>query len=353
MVYLIRALYIFTAVTILNGCNSYQLTSYYDQNNDGIYQIRSNSSKYKEIFDNIAYSVSQEDNESFDDQLPWGDNPDSREIVYNFFPSYGGFYPYNYQYGRFGFSPYNPYYYYDGFYGYGSYYSPYSFYLNPYFNYEYPYLYRARFGLSRYYPYNYYNGYDKNYYYKNNSGAAIAKINTRRGEKRSNTSKIDRSNLASNSSFYNRGSASTRVSNNFETNENDRVIRNQKGDRVNTIESEKIYSRYSNTSRESLRNINYVPNLNAIKREKIKNTYQEARSLRGRINNSPGYNSYRSNNYRNSSSPRTNSGSFNTSPRSFTRSNSNGSFSRSSSGGASRSSGSSRGSSSRGSGNKN
>tara|TARA_B100001057_G_scaffold444520_1_gene481496 strand:+ start:10403 stop:11461 length:1059 start_codon:yes stop_codon:yes gene_type:complete len=349
MLNILRTFCFLITLILLNGCNSYQLTSYYDENNDGIYHIRSNSSKYKKIFDNIAYNVNEEDQQSFDDQLPWGDDPDSTEIVYNFFPSYGGYYPYNfgylnsrnyYRYGRFNFFGNYPYYYNNGPYGFGfPYYSPYNFYLNPYYSYENPYSYR--FGLSRYYPWRYYNSNEKEHYGSRNYGGSISKINSRRGERKSSGTKINRDNLATSSNFYNRGSAMPRLSNDSKTNENDRVLSNFRGSEVKTYQSEKNYSRYSNTSRESLRNLNYVPDLNSIKKEQIRNTYKEARSFRGIKNNSPGYNSYRSNNnYNNSNNSRSSSRSYNA-PRTFSRSNSSG---------TSRSSSSSRGSSARGSG---
>lgn len=343
----------FTIVLIalfLNSCNSYQLASYYN-NSDGIYLSDSNSSNYQKIFDDIAYNVPEEDLTNQSPNLPWGENPDSTEVVFNIFPNYSfnplyqGFYsPYN----NFRLNPYfNNYY----MYGFNSpYYYPFGYYFNPYNSLENQYWYYFRF--SRYYPYYNYRGYE-NYqsdYYLDRSTLSYSKVNSRRGEKRNSVTEKDRSNPSRITNIYSRGSNISRSYSNFDKIENDRIINNPKTNEVRTYQSDRVYMRNRNESRESSRVSNYVPNLNSIKKEQIKNTYREARSFRNPIR-PVDYNNSRTNNYNRSNNYRSNS--YNSIPNNSNNSrvrSSGTSISRSSSGGSSRSSSSSRGTSSRGSG---
>ena len=341
-------IWILLVVITIQSCNSYQLASYYDDY-DGIYGSNLNSSKYEKIFDDIAYDISEEDLVSSSSGLPWGDNPESTEVVFNFFPNYS-FNPYYYgSYNSFRLNPYyNNYYMYSY---YSPYYSPYGYYFRPYNSFENPYWYHYRFsGYYPYYNYRAYEKYSKDYLYGANGNVSYVKVNSRRGEKQSSRSRSNRSELSNVSSVYSRGSNIINSPSNFDGIENDRIIKNARTDEVRLYQSDRIYTRNRDGSRAESRGVsNYVPNLNSIKREQIKNTYREARSFRNPINpidyNNSSYNYNSRNNNRSNYTP-SNNRSYNSS----SRASSGSSFSRSSSSGTSRSSSSSRGTSSRGSG---
>ena len=361
-----RSTYSFLSLLLLtifvHSCNSYQLASYYD-NSDGIYVSNSGSSSYQKIFDDIVYNIPEEDLTNSSPNLPWGDNPDSTEVVYNLFPSYNinTFYQNYYSpFNSFRLNPYFNNYYMHGFNN--RYYSPYGYFFSPYNSLENQYWYYFRF--SRYYPYYNYRGqenFESDYYLERNSIASYSKVNSRRGEKNYSVNENDRNKSSRITDISNRGSNIILSNSNFEKIENDRVINNPKIDEIRTYQSDRTYRRNSNVSRESVRVSNMVPNLNSIKKEQIKNTYREARSFRNPIrpvdyNNTSSNNYNRINNSNSSNFNRTNnrSNSYNSRPntsnnRSNVRSSAS-SISRSSSGGTSRSSSGSRGTSSRGSG---
>ena len=77
--------------TFLTSCSSYYLASYYE--NDGIYFTNQSSNYYKGVFDEYS-QLSLDDTQNDVDtlsNLPWGANPDSVEVIYNF-PHFGRFY---------------------------------------------------------------------------------------------------------------------------------------------------------------------------------------------------------------------------------------------------------------------
>ena len=80
-------LMIFSAFFI--SCSSYQLASYYDDS-DGIYSSNERGLDYEVVFKDFAdESLNINSSEELDSgSLPWGANPDSIEIVNNFFPSF-------------------------------------------------------------------------------------------------------------------------------------------------------------------------------------------------------------------------------------------------------------------------
>ena len=338
-------------VTIfVQSCTTYQLSSYYD-NSDGIYASNLDSSSYQKIFDDIVFNIPEENLANSSPNLPWGDNPDSTEVVFNLFPSYNinTFYQNYYSpFNSFRLNPYFNNYYMHGFNN--RYYSPFGYFFNPYNSIENQYWYYFRF--SRYYPYYNYRGlenFESDYYLERNSITSYSKVNSRRGEKKYSVNENDRNKSSRISNISSRGSKIILSNSNFEKIENDRVINNPKINEIRTYQSDRTFTRNSNISRESGRVSNMVPNLNSIKKEQIKNTYREARSFKNPIR-SVDYNSPASRNYnRNYSSNSNNQKSNISNNRSNVRS-SGSSISRSSSGGTSRSSSSSRGTSSRGSG---
>ena len=124
------------------GCNAYQLASYYDDS-DGIYVSNVRGIDYGVVFSDIAEETlnSYSSSENKSQYLPWGANPESTEVVNNFFPNFGSYYldPYYYNMG------FNPYFGYGG-YGFGPafyhnifgyemgypFYRHYSFYFSPF-----------------------------------------------------------------------------------------------------------------------------------------------------------------------------------------------------------------------------
>ena len=134
--------------TFLSSCSSYYLASYYED--DGIYYTNQSSNYYKGVFDEYSQlSLNDTQNEvDTSSNLPWGANPDSVEVIYNF-PHFGRFYynpffhdmsfnPFFNAYGRFINYGYTslPFYYNSYAYemGYPFFPRPIDFYLNPYSN---------------------------------------------------------------------------------------------------------------------------------------------------------------------------------------------------------------------------
>ena len=75
------------------GCNAYQLASYYEDS-DGIYvsneEVLITKLCLVTYADETLNSYSSTDNKS--QYLPWGANPETTEVVNNFFPSFGSYY---------------------------------------------------------------------------------------------------------------------------------------------------------------------------------------------------------------------------------------------------------------------
>ena len=76
--------------TLFVSCNSYQLASYYGDN-DGIYVSSNRGIDYEVVFNDYANEYSNSDITGTDN-LPWGANPESVEVINNFFPNFGRFY---------------------------------------------------------------------------------------------------------------------------------------------------------------------------------------------------------------------------------------------------------------------
>ena len=358
------------------GCNSYQLASYYGDN-DGIYVSTERGIDYEVVFNEYADESLNTftSNENDSRNLPWGANPETTEIVNNFFPSFGRFYYDPFYHGmaynpfftnngmfiNYGFRPpffYNSFAYEMGY----PFYGPLNFYFSPYAtslgNY-YWYMMRNR----RYAPWYYggmYNSYAFQDQYRidygngNSSRLSFSNSATRRGEKSSSNgvSRNSDSQGVKVSGIYSRlGSyggvyidRSRGVSNydDIDRSINLREIKNN--DLIG------VYSRGSSNSRNMNRNSS-IPNLSAIKSDYVREAYQRIRSVNP---SQRGNSSYRSSSndysngpsYYNSRSSRNNSSYSNRGGYSGSRSSGavqGGSFSSPSSSGAS--SGGSRGSS--------
>ena len=304
--------------TFLTSCTSYYLASYYED--DGIYYTSQNSNYYKGVFDEYSQLSLNDTQNDMDttSNLPWGANPDSVEVIYNF-PYFGRFYynpffhdmsfnPFFNRYGRFinyGYT--NPFFYNSYAYemGYPFFPRPIDFYLNPYSNFIGNY-YWYYFNRSRWFYPGYYRGLfnskkyndsyaDSNYEY---TKPGYSKSASRRGEKSSEVN----SNV--------RSSNSMRISGIYS---GDRVIQNPnsespndaKYDRVNNRNLGEINrntnipiyrSRQVNSSR-NLPSLNSVPNLNRIKNEALRDSYRRIRSIRTNTRNSNSYKSGFENDY--------------------------------------------------------
>ena len=358
------------------GCNSYQLASYYGDN-DGIYVSTERGIDYEVVFNEYADESLNTftSNENDSRNLPWGANPETTEIVNNFFPSFGRFYYDPFYHGmaynpfftnngmfiNYGFRPpffYNSFAYEMGY----PFYGPLNFYFSPYAtslgNY-YWYMMRNR----RYAPWYYggmYNSYAFQDQYRidygngNSSRLSFSNSASRRGE-RSSSNGVSRNSDSQGvkvSGIYSRlGSyggvyidRSRGVSNydDIDRSINLREIKNN--DLIG------VYSRGSSNSRNMNRNSS-IPNLSAIKSDYVREAYQRIRSVNP---SQRGNSSYRSSSndysngpsYYNSRSSRNNSSYSNRGGYSGSRSSGavqGGSFSSPSSSGAS--SGGSRGSS--------
>ena len=295
------------------GCNAYQLASYYDDS-DGIYVSNVRGIDYEVVFSDIAdetlNSYSSSGNKS--QYLPWGANPESTEVVNNFFPNFGSYYldPYYYNmgfnpyfgYGGYGFGPA----FYHNIYGYEMgypFYRHYSFYFSPFATSPgsyYWYMMRYR----RYIPWYYGGMYDSIAYkdqynneVSNTSRVSFSNSASRRGE-RGSSSGVSRNNDSQGvriSGLYSRLSSyggvymdRTRgVSDYDDTNTNINLREIKNNDLIG------VYSRGSSNSRSINRNSS-VPNLSQIKRDHVREAYQQIRSTNPYQR---GNSSYRSSSY--------------------------------------------------------
>ncbi len=295
------------------GCNAYQLASYYDDS-DGIYVSNVRGIDYEVVFSDIAdetlNSYSSSENKS--QYLPWGANPESTEVVNNFFPNFGSYYldPYYYNmgfnpyfgYGGYGFSPA----FYHNIFGYEMgypFYRHYSFYFSPFATSPgsyYWYMMRYR----RYIPWYYGGMYDSIAYkdqydneVSNTSRVSFSNSASRRGE-RGTSSGVSRNSDSQGtriSGLYSRLSSyggvymdRTRGVNDYDdTNRNINLREIKNNDLIG------VYSRGSSNSRSINRNSS-VPNLSQIKSDYVREAYQQIRSTNPYQR---GNSSYRSSSY--------------------------------------------------------
>ena len=295
------------------GCNAYQLASYYDDS-DGIYVSNVRGIDYEVVFNDIAdetlNSYSSSENKS--QYLPWGANPESTEVVNNFFPNFGSYYldPYYYNmgfnpyfgYGGYGFSPA----FYHNIFGYEMgypFYRHYSFYFSPFATSPgsyYWYMMRYR----RYIPWYYGGMYDSIAYkdqydneVSNTSRVSFSNSASRRGE-RGTSSGVSRNSDSQGtriSGLYSRLSSyggvymdRTRgVYDYDDTNRNINLREIKNNDLIG------VYSRGSSNSRIINRNSS-VPNLSQIKSDYVREAYQQIRSTNPYQR---GNSSYRSSSY--------------------------------------------------------
>ena len=319
----ILKLFLFSSFFI--GCNSYQLASYYGDN-DGIYVSTERGIDYEVVFNEYADESLNTftSNENDSRNLPWGANPETTEIVNNFFPSFGRFYYDPFYHGmaynpfftnngmfiNYGFRPpffYNSFAYEMGY----PFYGPLNFYFSPYAtslgNY-YWYMMRNR----RYAPWYYggmYNSYAFQDQYRidygngNSSRLSFSNSASRRGE-RSSSNGVSRNSDSQGvkvSGIYSRlGSyggvyidRSRGVSNydDIDRSINLREIKNN--DLIG------VYSRGSSNSRNMNRNSS-IPNLSAIKSDYVREAYQRIRSVNP---SQRGNSSFRSSSYDYSNGP--------------------------------------------------
>ena len=307
--------------TLFIGCNAYQLASYYEDS-DGIYVSNDRGIDYEVVFSEYAdeplNSYSSTDNIG---NLPWGANPETTEVVNNFFPSFGRFYydpflhniainpffTYNGHFINYGFRPpffYNSFAYEMGY----PFYGPLNFYFSPYAtslgNY-YWYMMRHR----RFLPWYYGGMYDSTAYrdqYGNevtsSTRVSFSNSASRRGEG-SATNGVSRnsdsqgvrisglySRLGSYGGVYIDRTRDVSDYDDINTNINLREIKNN--------ELIGVYSRGSSNSRSMSRNSS-VPNLSQIKSDYVREAYQQIRSVNP---SQRGNSSYRSSSYDYSSS---------------------------------------------------
>ena len=365
------------------GCNSYQLASYYGDN-DGIYVSNERGIDYEVVFNEYAdeslNTFSSNENDSRN--LPWGANPQTTEVVNNFFPSFGRFY-FNPFYHNMAFNPFfsnngmfinygfRPPFFYNSFayeMGY-PFYGPLNFYFSPYAtslgNY-YWYMMRNR----RYAPWYYGGMYDSTVYrdkdgneISNTTRVSFSNSASRRGE-RSSSNGVSRnsdsqgvkvsgiySRLGSYGGVYVDRTRGVSAYDDIDRSVNLREIKNN-----NLIG---VYSRGSVNSRNFNKNSS-IPNLSAIKSDYVREAYQQIRSVNPSQRGNPSYRSQSydpsySNgpSYYNSRSSRNNSSYSNRGGYSGSRSSGavqGGSFSSPSSGGSSSGSRGSSGGGSRGGG---
>ena len=282
------------------SCSSYQLASYYSDN-DGIYVSNERGIDYEVVFKDFADEslLANSSNESDSGNLPWGANPDSREVINNFFPSFGRFYldPFSYNMGfnpffsnngsfiNYGFRP--PFFYNSFAYSLGyPFYGPMNFYFSPYAtslgNY---YWYMMR--NSRYYPW--YNGGMYDTAYKDQYGnekASTTRVSfsnsaSRRGEK-SSTTESSRKNDAQGvrvSSLYSRlGSYGGVYINRTGDSDFDRVNKSPNLRQVKDNNLIGVYSR-GNSYQNNINRNRSIPNLSAIKNDYVREAYRQVRSV--------------------------------------------------------------------------
>ena len=285
------------------SCSSYQLASYYEDN-DGIYSSNERGPDYEVVFKDFA---DESNNINSSDQLdsgnlPWGSNPDSVEVINNFFPNFGRFYynpffhnpafnPFfsnNGSFINYGFRPpffYNSFAYEMGY----PFYGPMNFYFSPYAtslgNY---YWYMMRY--SRNYPWysrGTYNNLADNQYRIEPSRVDFSNSASRRGEKTSSTNsarKNDRQGVGI-SGVYSRNASYGGIY-------KDRTGDPEFGRIDNNLIG--VYSKANSSSRNISRNRS-IPNLSSIKNDYVREAYRQVRSVNpSQRGNSFNYSSARS-----------------------------------------------------------
>tara|TARA_B100001057_G_scaffold498257_1_gene604711 strand:- start:1499 stop:2581 length:1083 start_codon:yes stop_codon:yes gene_type:complete len=296
--------------TFFISCNSYQLASYYGDN-DGIYVSSNRGIDYKVIFNEYADDYSESD-VSISKRLPWGANPESVEVIHNFFPNYGRSY-YNPFFHSMAYGYRSPFFYNSFAYELGyPFYGPSNWYFSPYSNsLSNYYWYMMR--NSRYYPWNYGRDNYNNYIDESSSSSRLSysRSNSRRGEKNSTLNGVSKKANSQGmrvSSIYSRTVPYARVNeklNNRNNNYDDTIDPNLRVIKRNDINA--ANSSLSSNTRRVNRN-GLIPNLNKIKSDAVRKAYGEIRSVnqnkRNFINRSGNYNSRSnsSNYYRNQSS---------------------------------------------------
>ena len=283
------------------GCNAYQLASYYEDS-DGIYVSSDRGIDYEVVFseyaDETLNSYSSTNNIG---NLPWGANPETTEVVNNFFPSFGRFYydpflhnmainPFftsNGYFINYGFRPpffYNSFAYEMGY----PFYGPLNFYFSPYAtslgNY-YWYMMRHR----RFLPWYYGGMYDSTAYrdqygneVTNSTRVSFSNSASRRGEG-SATSGVSRNSDSQGvriSGLYSRlGSyGGVYIDRTRDVSDYDDINTNINLREIKSNNLIGVYSRGSSSSRSINRNSS-VPNLSQIKSDYVREAYQQIRSV--------------------------------------------------------------------------
>ena len=288
--------FIFSALFV--SCSSYQLASYYSDN-DGIYVSNERGTDYEVVFKDLAdESLLTNSSDTDSGNLPWGANPDSREVVNNFFPSFGRFYldPFSYNMGynpffsnngsfiNYGFR--SPFFYNSFAYNLGyPFYGPMNFYFSPYAtslgNY---YWYMMRH--SRNYPW--YNGgmyetaYKDQYGNEKASSTRVSFSNSasRRGEENSTNEsgrKRDSQGVSVSSLYSRLGSYGGVYINRTGDSDFDRVNKSPNLRQVKDNNLIGVYSRGSSYQNNINRNRS-IPNLSAIKNDYVREAYRQVRS---------------------------------------------------------------------------
>ncbi|MDA9595714.1 hypothetical protein N9R90_00965 [Flavobacteriaceae bacterium] len=288
--------FIFSALFV--SCSSYQLASYYSDN-DGIYVSNERGTDYEVVFKDLAdESLLTNSSDTDSGNLPWGANPDTREVVNNFFPSFGRFYldPFSYNMGynpffsnngsfiNYGFR--SPFFYNSFAYNLGyPFYGPMNFYFSPYAtslgNY---YWYMMRH--SRNYPW--YNGgmyetaYKDQYGNEKASSTRVSFSNSasRRGEENSTNEsgrKKDSQGVSVSSLYSRLGSYGGVYINRTGDSDFDRVNKSPNLRQVKDNNLIGVYSRGSSYQNNINRNRS-IPNLSAIKNDYVREAYRQVRS---------------------------------------------------------------------------
>ncbi|MBT4479361.1 MAG: hypothetical protein HOC66_08120 [Flavobacteriales bacterium] len=288
--------FIFSALFV--SCSSYQLASYYSDN-DGIYVSNERGLDYEVVFKDLAdESLTANSSNTDSGNLPWGANPDSREVINNFFPSFGRFYldPFSYNMGynpffsnngsfiNYGFR--SPFFYNSFAYNLGyPFYGPMNFYFSPYAtslgNY---YWYMMRH--SRNYPW--YNGgmyetaYKDQYGNEKASSTRVSFSNSasRRGEENSTNEsgrKRDSQGVSVSSLYSRLGSYGGVYINRTGDSDFDRVNKSPNLRQVKDNNLIGVYSRGSSYQNNINRNRS-IPNLSAIKNDYVREAYRQVRS---------------------------------------------------------------------------
>ena len=288
--------FIFSALFV--SCSSYRLASYYSDN-DGIYVSNERGTDYEVVFKDLAdESLLTNSIDTDSGNLPWGANPDSREVVNNFFPSFGRFYldPFSYNMGynpffsnngsfiNYGFR--SPFFYNSFAYNLGyPFYGPMNFYFSPYAtslgNY---YWYMMRH--SRNYPW--YNGgmyetaYKDQYGNEKASSTRVSFSNSasRRGEENSTNEsgrKRDSQGVSVSSLYSRLGSYGGVYINRTGDSDFDRVNKSPNLRQVKDNNLIGVYSRGSSYQNNINRNRS-IPNLSAIKNDYVREAYRQVRS---------------------------------------------------------------------------